>query len=271
MMFDVLVNGHKTSDYNNIWVANIPQIQSSETERDRHPVPQRDGDTLSAYYRRTSAYIEVTFHALNILQNRRIIKSVFCNQINEVLKTSITFPTISIINRVNGVDSYDSYFNIKNAVITEDVLNDNNYGRVTIQYEVEPFEYLRASTILQEDIQKNTSGTRVFRDVSNAGDVCKPFIEFNKGSSDTIIVEITVDNEKQINFTLNDDSTTVYCDSNLMFTYNSQGNKEPLFLTHNYDDLWLPNGVHEIDVYSNSFNASEDGEITIDLREGYAI
>lgn len=291
-MFDVLVNGHKTSDYTNIWVANIPQIQPSETERDRYTIPQRDGDMLSAYYRRTSAYIEVTFHALNILQNRRIIKSVFCNQINEVLKTSITFPTISIINRVNGVDSYDSYFNIKNAVITEEELRDGDYGRVTIQYEVEPFEYMRTDTEFEQIVPHTTSPLEnpIIVRVHNDGDLCKPLINITPLASGKVTtaynfgVGLTIDEESESIIVYPSKVGTgltryAYCDTSLMYTYLTNGTTvtldtvtlgEEYFTQHNYEDLWIPNGTHDIRFMNVALN-NYSTKVNIKLRKGYVI
>lgn len=266
-MFDVLVNGHKTSDYTNIWVANIPQIQPSETERDRHTVPQRDGDMLSAYYRRTSAYIEVTFHALNILQNRRIIKSVFCNQINELIKNNINLPTISILK--DG--DYDSYFNIRNASITADELRDGNYGRVTIQYEVEPFEYMIEDMVYSVDLESNTSVTVT---VENDGDLCKPFITLQTllyRPSDYDVV-INIDGTDHTFHGLMHSNLLCF-DSNLMITYYYVAGK-PIqheeWFDGNYEGLWLQNGNHDIMITNTMVNEQET-HLEIHLKRGYAI
>lgn len=248
-----------TSGSLGVIVSSMPKMQHSTVKATEYDIPLRDGIQYSSWRNRTDAQITVKF---------AIVKD---NNTNYIQTLRATRQWLEGTGELILDNNPDVYYNVKKVEITNEEMFTLSSGELEATFVIEPFEYLRASTILQQVINKNTSGTRVFRDVSNAGDVCKPFIEFKKGSSDTISFEITVDNEKQINFTLNDASTTVYCDSNLMFTYNSQGNKEPLFLTHNYDDLWLPNGVHEIDVFHNSANASEDGEITIDLREGYAI
>lgn len=283
-MFDVLVNGHKTADYSDIWVANIPQLQSSEVQRDRFAIPERDGDSLSSYYRRGSAYITVTFHAMNILQNKRIIKSVFCNQINERLKSDLAYPTISIMSGSN----YDSYFNIKNAMITDDVLMDENYGRVTIQYEVEPFEYMRTDSEIEVEIGLDEDGHFIENrtvTINNEADLCKPLIVTTPFIYGALYVEakfgakIQVDSntEAQIEYMsgIGEAVTKVaYCDTNLMYTYIAQdgitSNAESKFITHNYEDLWIPHGNHDIKL-SYIGSGSDTTRVLIKLRKGYAI
>lgn len=261
-MFDVLVNGHKTADYSNIWVANIPQIQSSTTERDKNTIPQRDGDISSRYYRRTSAFITVTFHALNILSNKRVITSVFCNQVNEKLRLQNTFPTISIIDRVNGIDSYDSYFNIRNATIVEEMSKDDKYGRVTIQYEIEPFEYMLDDT---EVVYDKTLTTQTLT-VINGGDTCKPIYTFETTSSTSYTVAIKIDSNSNIEYGTFNSSGKWVSDTEKMMTYKMNSSMdESKFITGDYQALWIPSGTHDIKVTTNAAGI----QVKIQMRRGY--
>lgn len=268
-MFDVLVNGHKTNDYNNIWVANIPQIQSSSTERDRSIVPQRDGDLLSKYYRRTSAYIEVVFHCLNAHENQRIIKSVFCNQINEKLKNSNVMPTISIIDRVNNVDNYDSYFIIKNAVITDGITKDGNYGRVTITYEVEPFEYMIEDAIITETFTGQTEKTV---SITNDGDLCMPIIQITNPYNSQFELTLGVANQPRATFVIQTEGMNFVCDTKLMTTIWNGLNKEIYFTSHNYDDLWVKNGTNNVYIKfkPTQYISGSEFTFTFNARRGFA-
>jgi hypothetical protein len=118
--------------------------------------------------------------------------------------------------------------------------------------------------------------------VTNDGDLCRPIIITSPyyGASPTVGqwgISVQIDDNEAAVITYNTIWETrdleVTCDTNKMYTYaTNEGVVEAFeghFTTHNYEDLWIPHGTHDITL--NRVEGSTNNAVNIKLRRGFVI
>lgn len=257
-----------TSGSLGVIVSSMPKMQHSTVKATEYDIPLRDGIQYSSWRNRTDAQITVKF---------AIVKDSNTAYIQTLRATRQWLEGTGQLKLGNNPDVY---YNVKKVEITDETMYTLSTGELEATFTVEPFEYLSTDTVIDEEIATSASKTIT---VSNDGDLCKPLVIITPYMPQlnllgTNKVKIQVDSGTEVYyqyFSTSDVSHRVVCysDSNLMFTYSeSEGSTYPTenyITSHNYDDLWVPHGTHDIKITNSGSNYST--KVKILLRKGYAI
>lgn len=265
-----------TSGSLGIIVSSMPKMQHSTVKATEYDIPFRDGIQYSSWRNRTDAQITVKF---------AIVKDNNTNYIQTLRATRqwLEGTGVLILDNNPGV-----YYNVKKVEITDEEMFTLSSGELEATFVVEPFEYMRTDTEIEVEIGNDEDGHFIENrtvTINNEADLCKPLIVTTPFVYGALYVEakfgakIQVDSntEAQIEYMsgIGDAVTKVaYCDTNLMYTYIVQNgitsNAESKFITHNYEDLWIPHGNHDIKLTCVG-TISVTTKVLIKLRKGYAI
>ncbi len=265
-----------TSGSLGVIVSSMPKMQHSTVKATEYDIPLRDGIQYSSWRNRTDAQITVKF---------AIVKD---NNTNYIQTLRATRQWLEGTGELILDNNPDVYYNVKKVEITNEEMFTLSSGELEATFVVEPFEYMRTDTEIEVEIGNDEDGHFVENrtvTINNETDLCKPLIVTTPFIYGALYVEakfgakIQIDSntEAQIEYMsgIGDAVTKVAnCDTNLMYTYIVQdgiaSNAESKFITHNYEDLWIPNGNHDIKLTCVG-DSSVTTKVLIKLRKGYAI
>lgn len=265
-----------TSGSLGIIVSSMPKMQHSTVKATEYDIPLRDGIQYSSWRNRTDAQITVKF---------AIVKD---NNTSYIQALRATRQWLEGTGQLILDNNPDVYYNVKKVEITDEEMFTLSSGELEATFVVEPFEYMRTDTEIEVEIGNDEDGHFIENrtvTINNEADLCKPLIvttpfiygalyeEAKFGAK----IQVDSNTEAQIEYMsgIGEAVTKVaYCDTNLMYTYIVQNgitsNAESKFLTHNYEDLWIPHGNHDIKLtYVGDINVTT--KVLIKLRKGYAI
>ena len=255
-----------------ITVSSMPKVNHSQVKATEYDIPERDGIQYSLWRNRTDATIVVSFAII------KSSNSAYITALRSVRQWLSGTGTLVLDNNPNV------YYVVKKVEITDDTQHTVSAGEIEATFTVEPFEYLLNSTTITKSYQGSDSGTSETVQVTNSGDICKPLVTIQFiNSSEQIVGNITltlnVDTGSNVTFTTMEHKNRPYfmSDTNLMYTWRQNADAsstspcEDNFTTHNYDDLWVPHGTHDIKLTKTLTNIPGYYKISINLREGYAI
>lgn len=261
-----------TSGSLGVIVSSMPKMQHSTVKATEYDIPLRDGIQYSSWRNRTDAQITVKF---------AIVKD---NNTNYIQTLRATRQWLEGTGELILDNNPDVYYNVKKVEITDEEMFTLSSGELEATFVVEPFEYLLNSTTITKSYQGSESGTSETVQVTNSGDICKPLVTIQFiNNSEQIIGNITltlnVDTGSNVTFTTLEHKNRPYfmSDTNLMYTWRQNADAsstspcEDNFTTHNYEDLWIPHGTHDIKLTKTLTNILGYYKININLREGYAI
>lgn len=265
-----------TSGSLGVIVSSMPKMQHSTVKATEYDIPLRDGIQYSSWRNRTDAQITVKF---------AIVKD---NNTNYIQTLRATRQWLEGTGQLILDNNPDVYYNVKKVEITDEEMYTLSSGELEATFVVEPFEYMRTDTEIEVEIGNDEDGHFIESrtvTINNEADLCKPLIVTTPFIYGALYVEakfgakIQIDSntEARIEYMsgIGDAVTKVaYCDTNLMYTYIVQdgiaSNAESKFITHNYDDLWVPHGNHDIKLTCVG-DISVTTKVLIKLRKGYAI
>ena len=250
-MYSLMYHGQTAEDCG-AWLATIPIVQPSEAIRDRWTVPMV-GELVgsSVYY--GNAHIKCTFH----------FRSQNSNEVMENLKewlivdSSLDLEYINLgINRLVITDKYNTIENEKervydvlNITYNEELRKSDDYGRLTVDFEVKPIEYSHDSFEL---VRVDQTGS-----ITNphASTIAKPLYELTWSQSEVTSEKRLIVNNKIFkikNMSLPSGNVqTMIIDSEKMLAYSLSDTMHPLDnlnsrIEGDYEDLWLKAGTNSI-------------------------
>ena len=264
-----------TSGSLGVIVSSMPKIQHSTVKATEYDIPLRDGIQYSSWRNRTDAQITVKF---------AIVKDNNTNYIQALRATRQWLEGTGVLILDNNPDVY---YNVKKVEITDEEMFTLSSGELEATFVVEPFEYMRTDTEFEVIVPHTTSPLEnpIIVRVNNDGDICKPLINITPLASGEVTtaynfgVGLTIDEEPESMIVYPSKvgtglTTYAYCDTSLMYTYLTNGTTvtlgEEYFTQHNYEDLWIPNGSHDIRFMNVALN-SYSTKVNIKLRKGYII
>lgn len=264
-----------TSGSLGIIVSSMPKMQHSTVKATEYDIPLRDGIQYSSWRNRTDAQITVKF---------AIVKDSNTAYIQALRATRQWLEGTGelILDNNPGV-----YYNVKKVEITDEEMFTLSSGELEATFVVEPFEYMRTDTEFEQIVPHTTSPLEnpIIVRVHNDGDLCKPLINITPLASGEVTTAynfgttLTIDEEPDCVIVYPSKvgtgvTTYAYCDTSLMYTYLTNGTTvtlgEEYFTQHNYEDLWIPNGTHDIRFTNVALN-SYSTKVNIKLRKGYVI
>ena len=264
-----------TSGSLGIIVSSMPKMQPSTVKATEYDIPLRDGIQYSSWRNRTDAQITVKF---------AIVKN---NNINYIQTLRATRQWLEGTGELILDNNPDVYYNVKKVEITDEEMFTLSSGELEATFAVEPFEYMRTDTEFEQIVPHTTSPLEnpIIVRVHNDGDLCKPLINITPLASGEVTtasnfgVGLTIDEGQESMIVYPSKvgtglTTYAYCDTSLMYTYLTNGTTvtlgEEYFTQHNYEDLWIPNGTHDIRFMNVALN-NYSTKVNIKLRKGYAI
>lgn len=264
-----------TSGSLGVIVSSMPKMQHSTVKATEYDIPLRDGIQYSSWRNRTDAQITVKF---------AIVKDNNTNYIQTLRATRqwLEGTGVLILDNNPGV-----YYNVKKVEITDEEMFTLSSGELEATFVVEPFEYMRTDLEFEQIVPHTTSPLEnpIIVRVNNDGDLCKPLINITPLASEEVTtaynfgVGLTIDEEPESMIVYPSKvgtglTTYAYCDTSLMYTYLTNGTTvtlgEEYFTQHNYEDLWIPNGSHDIRFMNVALN-NYSTKVNIKLRKGYVI
>lgn len=260
-----------TSGSLGITVSSMPKMQPSTVKATEYDIPLRDGIQYSSWRNRTDAQITVKF-AIVKYSNRDYIQTL-----------RATRQWLEGTGELILDNNPDVYYNVKKVEITDETMYTLSTGELEANFTVEPFEYLNTSTTITKVYNSNSSGNETVQ-VTNAGDICKPLVTIqfiNRSEQQTagITLTLNVDSGSNVTYAPTEHKNRPYfmSDTNLMYSWNQNEDasntapQEEFFTTHNYDDLWVPHGTHDIKLTYSTIAIVGSYKVSINLREGYTI
>ena len=264
-----------TSGSLGIIVSSMPKMQHSTVKATEYDIPLRDGIQYSSWRNRTDAQITVKF---------AIVKD---NNINYIQTLRATRQWLEGTGELILDNNPDVYYNVKKVEITDEEMFTLSSGELEATFVVEPFEYMRTDTEFEQIVPHTTSPLEnpIIVRVHNDGDLCKPLINITPLASGEVTtasnfgVGLTIDEGQESMIVYPSKvgtglTTYAYCDTSLMYTYLTNGTTvtlgEEYFTQHNYEDLWIPNGTHDIRFMNVALN-NYSTKVNIKLRKGYVI
>ena len=252
-------------------VSSMPKVKHSGVKVTEYDVPLRDGLQYSSYRNRTDAEISVKF---------AIIKGTNSDFITALRGAR---QWLEGTGQLKLDSNPDVYYNVKKVEITDETMYTLSSGEIEANFTVEPFEYLNTSTTITKLYGSNVSGNETVT-VTNAGDICKPLVTIQFLNTSTqingaITLTLNVDSGSNVTYAPLEHKNRPYfmSDTNLMYSWNQNADasntapQEEFFTTHNYDDLWVPHGTHDIKLTYSTIAIWGNYKVSINLREGYAI
>lgn len=251
-----------------IIVSSMPKVIHSTVKTTEYDIPLRDGIQYSKFRNRTDAQVTVKFAIVEDSNSDYV----------DVLRA--TRQWLSGTGNLILDNNPDVYYVVKKVEITDETSYTLTSAEIEATFTIEPFEYLLTDTVIERTIAYNSDPITV--EISNDGDLCRPIIMIKNNtqmlgkygakikvdSGDYATIEYMAGTEPA--------SIEAYCDSNLMYTYSVnngvKSNSESHF-SHNYEDLWIPNGTHTITIAksSPSMIGNTSTKVEISLRKGYAL
>jgi hypothetical protein len=228
-MWKVKINSNDIANETDMWVATIPVINPSEVMREKSDVYMFDGGMEDNKYYHSSASMDVTYHGLDFDNLLGIISRKYVSEAlvgsgvsNGVLPE---YATLWLYNTNNYYDG--KVYKILHAYITGTERKQDNYGRVSVKYELYPFRFDSDLMVIKALSSGNNSFT-------NNGDITKPIYEgIGEGS-----IQIDINSPFQII----GDGIPETIDSRKRISSN-----EPHVLG-DYEDLYIPHGTHNIKI-----------------------
>lgn len=229
-MFDFKYNNLRPSNFN-AWCATIPVINPAARNRTRQNVPKLDGELLLDDESFNDAYIDITVHA------KRDDLTAKMRQIRQWLSGT---------GKLVISDAEDAYYEVKEITFTSYLKKNEKYGRISVRFEVYPYEFL------------NTGDTDItsYSTITNLADSSKPLYKITGSGSGTL----TVNGRSGMTFTVNG---TLYIDTRRKIAYDGNGNGADGNINGDYENLYLKTG-------SNTISCTA-GTLTLKPKWGYRI
>jgi phage-related protein len=234
--------------YNNIspenryaQLATIPIIEPADyKEGDRYSIPARDGEMLilPKYRSKGNAHVKLTLQ----IKDKWLDYSGSRN-LDDAFKTLQKWLTgnssLKIYNNRSGIDSNTLAYNLEVIQITtNEIRKDNRYGRLEVDFEVFPMNFLASG-----DTTYNSTNNSLT--LTNDGDGSYPIYQIKGSSSGTGTLTV---GSKTMGYTLvNDEWLTI--DTRRMIAYTGTTNRSQN-INGDYKDLYLGNGSTTITVSS---------------------
>lgn len=261
-MYSLMYHGQTAQDCG-AWLATIPIVQPSEAIRDRWNVPMV-GELVgsSVYY--GNAHIICTFHfrsqnSNEVMENLKewlIVDS----SLDDALISRFNINKLVITDKYNTVaNERERFYDVQNITYSEEPRKSDDYGRLTVDFEVKPIEYYHDS---YDVIEVGTQGTITN---NHSSVVAKPlYVVICQPASAELEKRLIVNNKifkiKSLTFPQGVQSSLVI-DSEKMLVYSvADDYLVPVLnlserVEGDYEDLWLKAGTNNIsssNIYSIS-------------------
>ena len=216
-MFGIIYNNHTPEDFG-AWLATIPVLTHSTINRTRQAVPYRDGDLLVDDVSRSNAYWQCMIH---LRQNDYLAR---IRQIRSWLSGEGLL-------QIHTGNNPDSFYEVVQVTQGEDIRADDTYGRITVSFEVYPYEFLESG---ETEIVSPSS-------ISNPANMCKPVYIIEGSGNGTLTVNGN-------NMVLNSVSTKLTIDTRRQVAKNNQNQDANNTIKGLYEGLYLKNGNNSISI-----------------------
>ena len=216
-MFDIIYNGLKPDDFR-AWLATIPVLTHSTINRTRVSIPYHDGEMLVDDASRGNASWQCMIH---------LRRSDYVTKIRNIRR----WLSGEGILRIHTDGNPDSYYEVEQVTQTEDIRKDETYGRLTVSFEVYPYEFLDSG----EDEISNPST------IVNPADLCKPEYIIEGSGSGTLTVNGN-------NMILNSVSTKLTIDTRRQVAKDNSNNDANDKIKGDYRGLYLKNGNNTVSI-----------------------
>lgn len=219
-MFNISYNNHKPEDYN-AWLATIPIVTHSSITRTRQTIPFRDGDLLGNDVSRGNAHYNCMVH---------MKRNDYVAKLRTVRQWLSGEGILKIYSKAS--DTPDSFFEVLQVSHTDDIRRDAEYGRLSVDFEIYPYEFLTTGDTWITD----------YATISNTADACMPEYEI----SGTGIGTLTVNGN---NMTFNV-STKLTINTRLQIAINNSGGDANADVGGDYAGLYLKTGNNSVSISS---------------------
>lgn len=217
-MFNITYK-NRTPQYFDAWLATIPVLTHSAINRTRFSVPKRDGELLLDDMSLNNAHWQCMVHLKsdNYMTNIRAIRSWLSGE--GVLK-------------ISDGSTPDAYYEVLQVSFVEDIMKADDYGRITVDFEVYPYEFLNSG---------NTAITD-YSTITNPAETSKPEYVIEGTGTGTLTV-----NGHQMGF---EASTKLTIDTRRQIAKNNQNADANDKINGDYEQLYLKNGANTISISS---------------------
>lgn len=261
-MYSLMYHGQTAEDCG-AWLATIPIVQPSEAIRDRWNVPMV-GELVgsSVYY--GNAHIVCTFHfrsqdSNEVMENLKEWLIVNSN-LDDALISRFNINKLVITDKYNTIENEkERFYDVQNITYSEELRKSDDYGRLTVDFEVKPIEYYHDSYDVIE------VGTQATVTNSHSSVIAKPLYVVicqpaTAESEKRLIVNNKIFKIKSLTFPQGVQSSLVI-DSEKMLVYSvADDYLVPVLnlserVEGNYEDLWFKAGANNIssnNIYSVS-------------------
>lgn len=219
-MFNIEYNSHKPEDFNG-WLATIPIVTHSSLIRTRQSIPYRDGELLGVDVSHGNAHYNCMVH---------MKRSDYVSKMRSVRQWLSGEGSLKIYSKAS--DTPDSYFEVAQVTYTDDVRLDAEYGRLSVDFEIYPYEFLTSGD----------SWITNYATINNPGDVCMPEYEISGTGSGTLTV-----NGNNMSFSA---TTKLTINTRLQNAFDNSGDDANENVGGDYAGLYLANGNNSVSITS---------------------
>lgn len=242
--FELTYNGHDADDYGG-WLATVPKLTHSTINRDRFVIPSRDGELLGAEIQRSNAHIVATFHAKD---NQNFAHKPLMDMQRWLSGTGILH-----------ISDCAGDYEVLAITITDETKKDSIYGRLTVDFEIYPYEY-----------QSGYSSEVTTFPIVNNYDESMPLYKIEStGGSGTTTGTLTV-NGHNMTYSV-EAGKPLFIDTRRMVAYDSTGANKSRYVNGDYDDYHLLHGSNTISCANASSGSSLVHSVKVTPRWGYFI
>lgn len=236
---------------NSIWLANIPIITPSTINRQHYDIYKHDGGMVEKVYYRSSASVELTFHSNNYDYMHQIISRLFVSSVLD--GGEVDFILRQYTNSAPDFETGYRYTAI-NAEVTSYERRKDNYGRMTVKYEILPQSFL---------IEDNTE-IILPATVSNTDDLCKPLYDIVIAGNTTATIKVGNKTPFAITNPVNLEREYRIDSRKMLTIYQGDHTSAETSVTGDYENLWVGHGSVAISVTNAEWCA-------VFLRRGFYI
>lgn len=220
-------------------LATIPVIEKGDINRDRYTIPGRDGELLGVSVSRNNAHVKLTLHT------KAGWGGTNTRNLDDNLKTLQNWLSgtgeLKIFNNKRGLDgNYITHILEVLQITTNEIRKDNIYGRLEVDFEVYPYNFVASG-------QAGQTSTGNTLSITNPYEECKPMYQLTGEGNGTLTVGGS-GSGRTMGYTLVSGETLVI-DTRRKIAYCSNVNWSDK-INGNYEDLWLGNGTTQISVSS---------------------
>lgn len=219
-MFNITYNNMSPENFG-AWLATIPVLTHATINRTRFSVPMRDGELLINDVSRNNAHWQCMVH---------LRKNDYIARIRNIRGWLSGEGVLKISNGSNP----DSFFEVLQVTHTEDIMKSSDYGRLTVDFEVYPYEFLLSG---ESEITN-------YQSITNPAEMSKPEYVIEGTGNGTLTV-----NGNDMNFHV---ETKLTIDTRRQIAKNNQNQDANDKINGEYEGLYLKSGANTISI-SNGF------------------